>query len=488
MDHTSNLTRRFSFRSSNRLSTLALVGLCILAGLAVGLISAFVNPLYLLAAVPIMAVGVWALRDDARSLWLIVAVIGILPRFAAPIKLGVTPTFLDLALILLLAAWFVRSAAHPLRIREIPIALPLLSLIIVAIATFIVGLPNGALTPLILRRFAEMMLSLALVFVLVSVMCTRDVLVWTMRVLILVGALAAFIGIVLYVMPEELAIRLLSALAPFGYPTGATVLHFVNDDPALAQRATGLWIDPNAFGGYLLISGALALPQLFTRKPVLPRWLAILSVGLIGLALASTLSRGAMLGLLCVALLLGALRYRRLLVLSVVVVALVLVLPYTRDLVVRFAEGFAVQDLATQMRFGEYKDALRLIQRYPLLGVGFADTPDVDLYIGVSNMYLLVAQQMGLLGLTAFVATIVTLFVSAFRHRQFLWPDESLSAIWLGALGAIVGALVSGIFDHYFFNIDFHNSVMLLWLVIALAVSTQIVGVSCYNRALWKSA
>ena len=488
MDHSSNLVRRFAFLQSDKFSALALIGLCLTAGLVVGLASALINPLILLAMVPVLVVGIWALRDDARSLWLVIAVIGILPRFAAPIKIGITPTFLDLALVLLIGAWFVRSANHPLHIREIPIALPLLSLIVVAIATLIVGLPNGALTPLILRRFAEMMLSLALVFVLVAVMSRREVLMRTMQVLILIGALAALIGIVLYVMPSELSIRLLSALAPFGYPTGSTVLHYTNDDPTLTQRATGLWIDPNAFGGFLLISGALTLPQLFTRKPILPRRLIILSLGTIGLALVLTLSRGAMLGLLCVAVVLGMVRYRRLLVLGVIVVALVLVLPYTRDLVSHFAAGFAGQDLATQMRFGEYKDAFRLIGRYPLLGVGFADTPDVDLYIGVSNMYLLVAQQMGLLGLTAFVATIVALFVSAFRHRQHIWPDEMLSAIWLGALGAVVGALVSGIFDHYFFNIDFHNSVMLLWLVIALAVSTQIVGDSCYNQTLWKSA
>jgi len=161
-------------------------------------------------------------------------------------------------------------------------------------------------------------------------------------------------------------------------------------------------------------------------------------------------------------------------VVVMVVVVLVLILPQTRDLVTRFAEGFAGADLATQMRFGEYKDAFRLIGRYPLLGVGFADTPDVDLYIGVSNMYLLITQQMGLLGITAFGVTIITLFGSAFRARNKIWSDEGLSAVWLGALGAVFGALISGIFDHYFFNIDFHNSVMLLWLVVALAISSQI--------------
>ena len=61
----------------------------------------------------------------------------------------------------------------------------------------------------------------------------------------------------------------------------------------------------------------------------------------------------------------------------------------------RLLEGFSGQDLATQMRFGEYKDALILIERYPLFGVGFTGTPDMDIYLGVSMLYLIIAENMG---------------------------------------------------------------------------------------------
>jgi O-antigen ligase len=459
-----------------------LVLLCLSAGVAVGLAAALVNPLILLAALPVIAVGVWALRDDERALWLVVLVIGLMPRFAAPVKIGLTPTFLDLALVLLVLAWLVRAPGRPLHIRDVPIGFPLLGLILVAVLTFVIGLPNGALTPLVLRRFVELVVSLALVFIVIAVLRDRSTLERAVRVLILVAALSALIGVILYILPDELAIRLLSALGPFGYPTGPDVLRYILDDPAQMQRATGLWIDPNAYGGFLLISGALMLPQLFTQKPLVPRSVLILSFALIGLALVLTVSRGAMLGLLCVALAIGLVRYRRLLVLVVIAVALALVLPQTRELVSHFAEGFAGRDLATQMRFGEYKDAFRLIERYPVLGVGFADTPDVDLYIGVSSMYLLIAQQMGLLGVTAFAITMLVLFASAAHAWREMSRDESLCAIWLGALGAVAGALISGIFDHYFFNIDFHNSVMLLWLVIGVVVSSQIAGFRALNE------
>ena len=110
-----------------------------------------------------------------------------------------------------------------------------------------------------------------------------------------------------------------------------------------------------------------------------------------------------------------------------------------------------------------------------MLGVGFIGTPDVDLYIGVSSMYLLVAQQMGLLGLLAFALVFVGLFIGALKAWPAVRNNERLSAIFIGAHGAVIGALFTGIFDHYFFNIDFHNSVMLLWSVIALAAATQLV-------------
>lgn len=81
---------------------------------------------------------------------------------------------------------------------------------------------------------------------------------------------------------------------------------------------------------------------------------------------------------------------------------LFLLLPVTQGYIARFVEGIQGQDLATQMRFGEYKDALILIQRYPVFGVGFAGTPDIDIYLGVANVYFTIAEVMGLVGLFAF--------------------------------------------------------------------------------------
>ena len=448
--------------------------ICIAAGIGVGAASVLVNPLYLITGMIALLIGLWFVGSLDRSLLALILIISLLPRFALPARLaGFTPTLLDLAIIAVILTWRLSNARQPLPVPQLAITVPLLCLIVVAIATFITGLPNGALTPLVIRRFAELLLSFFMVWVLAAALQTEQAQMRWLRIALIAGALSAAIGIALYFIPDELAMRLLSSLRIFGYPDGPGVLRYIQDDPTLSQRATGLWIDPNAFGGYLLITGALGLPQIFTRQPVIPRAWAVLCVGLIALALVLTVSRGAMLGFVTVALAMGLLKYRRMLPLMITVVILALILPQTRDLILHFADGFAGRDQATQMRFGEYKDAFRLIERYPALGVGFIDSPDIDLYIGVSSMYLLIAQQMGLLGLSAFALVIIVLFAGATYRWRAARGDERTSAIWLGAHGAVLGALLSGIFDHYFFNIDFHTSAMLLWAMIALAAVVQ---------------
>ena len=164
-------------------------------------------------------------------------------------------------------------------------------------------------------------------------------------------------------------------------------------------------------------------------------------------------------------------RYRNLIPYMIFIALLMLVLPVTQEYVARFVEGIMGQDLATQMRFGEYRDALRLIARYPLFGVGFSGSPDIDLYLGVANVYLTIGQQMGLLGLGAFFAAMLTVFGYAFQHRGWFKQHPRRDSLWLGLHGALAGGLVAGIFDHYLFNLEFHHAVTIFWMLVGLAVA-----------------
>jgi O-antigen ligase len=312
--------------------------------------------------------------------------------------------------------------------------------------------------------------------VLVDVLRTPGQLKRLVLVLMLAGSAAALLGIALYVMPNGLAGRLLNGLSVFGYPEGG-VIRYVEDNPDLAERAISTSVDPNAFGGFLVVIAALIAPQLGTRYPVVGRrWIAAGMLVIVAVCVVLTYSRGAMAAFVAALLYIAALKYRRLLLVLVAIAALLLMLPYMQSYVERFVQGAQGADLATQMRFGEYGDAVKLIARYPVIGVGFGGSPDIDLYLGVSSIYLLIAETMGIVGLTAFLVVMGAVLLYALTARSKLQTQPGLEPLMLGLTAGLVGALVSGIFDHYFFNIEFQHAVAMLWLTVGLTLAVGRMG------------
>lgn len=455
----------------------AVVGL--LAGLFAalgGVVLAFGGPLAGLAVVMVGAAAFVILRNMEIGFWGVIAVVCLLPFATLPVDIGLTPTFLDVALGAVVGVWVLRLATGQQRtILTTPLTIPLIVFMLVALFSFIFGLGNGPLTPTLIRRFAELMLSLGFVLVVIDYCRDWERLERLVKVLIVAGAAAALLGIILWLMPEEVANTALNALQRLGYP-GGWVIRYIEENPELAERAIGTSVDPNSFGGLLLLIGALIAPQVVTRKPLLARPVTLAALGLVGLALVLTFSRGAMVGLAAGVLFVAMARYRRLIPYMIVAGLLFLLLPFSQGYVSRFIAGIQGQDLATQMRFGEYADALTLIARYPLFGVGFAGSPDIDVYLGVANVYLTIGQQMGFLGLLAFLVVMVTLLVYALTNRRYFRDNRGHDAIWLGLHAAVVGGLVAGIFDHYLFNTEFHHAVTIFWFILGMAAAATRLG------------
>ncbi|MEM7113887.1 MAG: O-antigen ligase family protein [Chloroflexota bacterium] len=457
-------------------SPLALGILCGLTAVLGSIVLAFGGPLAGIAVVVAGVAAIIVLRDIEIGFWSVIGVVCLLPFATLPIDIGLTPTFLDMALGAVIGVWALTLVTGRQRtIATSPITLPLVAFILVAVFAFIFGLNNGPLTPTLIRKFAEILLSIAFVLVIVDYCTTWNKLERLVKVLLLAGAGASAIAIIFWMLPDDLTNTILNALTRIGYP-GGWVIRYIEENPALSERAIGTSIDPNVLGGLLLMIGALAGPQVVAKKPLFPRWLTFIIVGLIFLALILTFSRGAMLGLAAGLGFVAVIRYRRLIPYMFGVGMLMLLLPVTQGYIGRFIEGIQGQDLATQMRFGEYKDALILIQRYPVFGVGFAGTPDLDIYLGVANVYFTIAEVMGLVGLAFFLAVMITLFVYAYFSRHYFSPNSSEDAVWLGLHAALVGGLVVGIFDHYLFNLEFHHAVTAFWLFVGLATAATFLG------------
>lgn len=441
-----------------------------------GLILAFGGPLAATGVIVALLAALVILQDIEIGFWAVVGVVCLLPFATIPVDVGITPTLLDLALAATVGIWALRIVTGRQRtIVTAPVTIPLLVFILVALFAFIFGLGNGPLTPNLLRHFAELIISIGFVFVLVDFFSTWQRIERIVQVIIIAGAIAGAIGIILWLLPDLLANDVLNALGRIGYP-GGVVIRYIEENPELSERAIGTSVDPNAFGGMLLMVAALAAPQLVAKRKLLPRGLTWIALGTIFVALILTFSRGAMVGLAAGLGFITAARYRRLIPYMLFIFLAFLLFPFTQDYIGRFIEGLQGQDLATQMRFGEYRDAIALMARYPLFGVGFAGSPDIDLYLGVANVYLTIGQQMGVLGLAAFVAVISSVFGFGFLNRHYFRGNARLDPIWLGLYAAVVGGLVAGIFDHYLFNIVFHHAVTLFWLVLGLAVAATRVG------------
>jgi O-antigen ligase len=188
-------------------------------------------------------------------------------------------------------------------------------------------------------------------------------------------------------------------------------------------------------------------------------------------ALLLTQSRGAWVGLAAAGFLMAVARRRWILPIGVAAVALFFVLPFTQDFAARFVAGLTNQDLATQMRFGEYKDALILIERYPFIGVGFAGVPDRDIYLGVSSLYLTIAEETGLIGLTLFAVSLLESYRYGLSRWRRLRDDPAVFDVWFGLTTALCGALISGIFDHFYFDLTFNGAAMMFWLTVGLMLA-----------------
>ena len=134
-----------------------------------------------------------------------------------------------------------------------PVGGPVLAFASMAVGSFVFGLSHGALTSYLVRHFAEVLLSIALFYLVVNTVRDTGRLRRLMRWIVLGASAAALLGIVLYVLPDELTIRILSALGRFGYPEGDGVLWYIRDDPSLMQRATSTSVHPNILGSLLNI-------------------------------------------------------------------------------------------------------------------------------------------------------------------------------------------------------------------------------------------
>jgi len=392
------------------------------------------------------------------SLSSFILVAALLPFAAVPLPGVGAVGVAQLALIGFHLTWLCQRRPGPARVQRLEIAI--LAFIGVAVVAFGLGVAAYGYT----REAGLAAFNLAIsALVAIGVMrgiTSRPELYGVMRVLLLAAGASGGIGLVLWALPAAATERLLLMLVPIGYPDGPEVIRVVW--ATQLERATGTWVDANLFGGLMMITAVLVAGQLLVRETVLPRPV-LLAIGLVAVtALGLTFSRSAWVGTGVALIYLGLVLERRALLLVVVAVAVVVVVPQLRD---RIVGAITVQDAASVMRVDEYRASVALIGTHPLFGVGFGPALGLDLVRRVSNMYLLIAEEMGLLGLAVLLGTLGMVLR---RGPGRIAPTGLDAGLRAGLQAALVGCLVAGLFDHYFMNSLFPHTLGLFWLLVGL--------------------
>jgi O-antigen ligase len=401
-----------------------------------------------------------------RSIWVglagVLVVIYVVPFAVVPIGGPITPTLLELALAYFLVAGVAIAALD----RRVSLAIgwpeALVALLVgITVLAFLLGLGRNYTTQTV-HDFGRFVLAIA-TFYLVRQLIRSPSDGRLLVVLLIVGSgIAAGIALILYAGGPFVTLRILGRLVPYGYPA-ADIVRYIEDNPARAMRATGTSVDPNAFGGMMMVGFLLAMTQTLTPSRAIPGWLAGSVTALTGAALLLTYSRGAWVGAAFGVGFVLLFRRRWLIAPLGLMAAAVITLGFGGGFVNRLWQGFTAQDPATKLRLREYQNAWDIIRRHPWIGVGFGDAPSVNQQTGVSSVYLLIGERIGVIGLSVFLIIVA---VVAWRGLRGVvgrrGPDVD---VLLGLEAAFLALLAVAFVDHYFFNPQFSHTVALFWIV-----------------------
>ena len=442
----------------------SIAAIALVVGAALGVSSAQEGLALTATLLAALVIIVATLRYPLIGLLAFVAIATLLPFAVVPVRIVVSPTLVDVSLGAFLAAWLARVLHRKDTLHlNAPVA-AVAAFVWITVAALVAGTAIARLGAEDARLFMKLVNSVLLFVGIAQVVRSEEEISAALRTLVLGGAGAALIALAIHALPPDTAMTTLSALAPLGYPAGAGVLRPIVNTETL--RAIGTSVDPNVLGGMLMLVGAVVAGQCLAAATIFPRLALAAAAVPVLLAIIFTYSRSAWVGLGVAMLYLAVFKDRRVWLGIAAALAAIALSPPGRALLARLLSGFGAQDPAAALRVSEYRDALMLISQYPALGVGFGEPPRIDLYVGVSNLYLQVAEHVGLIGLGAFLLVIAMVLARAFTLRV---PRERLAWGLLASLqSATIAALAAGMFDHYFFNVRFPHMVGLFWVVLGL--------------------
>lgn len=271
-----------------------------------------------------------------------------------------------------------------------------------------------------------------------------------------------------------------------------------------APRTAGPVGDPNFFALMMVVVVPLAIERFLHERSTRLRFIALTAAVVCGSTVILTFSRGGLLGLVTVLLLL-LLRYppHRGAIVAVALVGFFVVTLAPDSYTARLTGAAAVPgsesgiqpDGAVTGRFSEMVVAVRMFRDHPVTGVGVGNYPlryqEYSRELGLDprreersphSLVLEVAAETGLIGLTVFVGTMLIAFVSLTSAARTVTATSPAQAGLMVALRiGFIGFLVSSLFLH---NAYPHFLWILVGLSIAAPTAARSIVPSNNNRSL----
>ena len=442
------------------------------AALCLGVAIGIFNPLYaaLVAAALVMAILV-LLRLDELIVMLIIAVHILVDSY---LGLAVYQIALLMALVLLFASYFGRSATHPWTWPRW-IWLWLLFLILTIFPTLKGGAFN--LTNSI-GYYLEVIFSPFIMFWLGNIIArdisaVRRVFGW-LSLLAALFALHTIIEATTGKFLFESARAQANLLQASNFQIGAGI-----------SRAGSFFGNPNGNGIFLVTCFFLALGLCLESEKLWAKAIYLLEMLSILLALMFTYSNGswlaALTGLLFFMFLVGRVRYSVLLLLLVTALAVVALTVFPSFVAIQLARAKDQGDLS--LHLGAWQTALRVIAAYPLFGVGLGDQAYLTLaehfrvlaqtkpLAEPDNSYLQLGAIAGIPVMLIFLALLALVFW--FSWRNWLAIDTRYRPLLAGGIVALVALSVNSLtVDGWTSPID----VQFLGWLIAGVVASPLIG------------
>lgn len=243
----------------------------------------------------------------------------------------------------------------------------------------------------------------------------------------------------------------------------------------IQSRAGSTFSNPNILGEYLIMMIPLALSLLWYRKKFAYKVIFAGMLGLMGICMLLTFSRGAWLGLIVALVGFSVIKDKRLFILFIIGLFIApFILP--PSIMNRFTSIGNLADTSSSYRMSILLGSLRMAQDYWITGIGLGSQAFKAIYPKYSlaaayahhshNVYIQVILEMGIAGALVFML-IILVFVRAILARQKKIKDVFLSTVMLAACAGVIGYLVQGLVEYIWYN---YRVLQTFWVVLAVGL------------------